>query len=362
MSKFSYYQHNFLNEMRHTTDPLADEVVEALFHGGFNPLVEESYATFQSNSQPIPEAFPEVLRQYFTRVSDEAALVDKDLTQAGSRLFQQHAPSLMAMLGALSLPYCYASGDGVQVLYLSKRIKDNPGKRLLETAAFVLDVCSPGAFEPAGKALRSIAKVRLMHAAIRYYTNKSGSWKGKWGKPINQEDMAGTNLAFSLIAIRGLRKMGHPITVEQAWNYLKLWNVVGKLMGIREELLPGNNREAFFLEKQIRKRTFYATPEGQTLTQSLVNHLTRETKGELPVSSLMYYLMGEEVAKLLNFDQTKSKKGMIGVIKVMNQLQSLRTNDSAYLEIIAAYNLQQIRLKKNGVLLKPFRLVSGLSD
>ena len=115
----------------------------------------------------------------------------------------------MNLLGLLSLPYCYAAADGARVLDLSERIKNKPEHRLNETADFVWDVMAPNAFKPDGKGFTSILKVRLLHAAIRFYTGKSSKWNAAdWGLPVNQEDMAGTNLSFSLLVVRGLRKFG----------------------------------------------------------------------------------------------------------------------------------------------------------
>lgn len=361
MSNFSYYQDSYLDKMRVLTDPLADAVVKDLFQKGFNPMVEQSYADFNYNYQKVPEAFPPILRDYFASLEHIDDSYENDLA-VGSKVFQQHAPDLMAMLGALSLPYCYASGHGVQVLYLSQRIRNNPAKRLLETASFVLDVCHPTAFLPEGKGYRAIAKVRLMHAAIRFYTLKSELWNKEWGEPINQEDMAGTNLAFSLIAIRGLRKLGHKISPEKANAYIQFWNAIGLNLGIKRELLPGNNREAFSLEKQISTRGFYPTDEGKLLTRTLIDHMRAETKDQVPVESLMHYLLGKEVAGFLGVNDSGKGKSMVAFIKIMNGFKSFGSNDNAYKESLKSYQVQKEKLEKAGVELKPYRLLDNLRD
>ena len=362
MSKFQFFQNSYLDAMRETADPLADAVVSELFQEGFNPMVEQSYSDFIYNHQEIPKAFPLVLKIYFQELEQPVDSASTKYILAGSRVFQQFAPDLMGMLGALSLPYCYASGKGVQVLHLSQRIRNNPAKRLLETASFVLDVCLPNSFEAEGKALRSIAKVRLMHAAIRFYTHKSGLWNPDWGVPINQEDMAGTNLAFSLIAIRGLRKLGHPVSPEQAHHFIQLWNIIGQKLGINEELLPENNREAFYLEKQISERGFYPTPEGRALTRTLIDHLVHETGAKLPVESLMHFLLGKEVASNLGVKNNGNAATISQALIIMNRLKSLKVNANAYQESVKAFKIQEKRLQNIGAGIKPYRLLKGLSD
>ena len=347
--------------MREAMDPFADDIVKELFQKGFNPMVEQSYANLIYNHQAIPAEFPPLLKEYFRSLEhiDDAFIKH---AQPGSKVFQKHAPDLMTMLGLLSLPYCYASGHGVQVLYLSERIRNNPAKRLLETAAFVLDVCHPQAFDPEGKAFRSIAKVRLMHAAIRYHILHSKLWDRKWGMPINQEDMAGTNLSFSLIAIRGLRKLGHNISPEQAHDFIQLWNAIGYNLGVQRELLPANNREAFFLEKQISGRGFCPTEEGKSLTRTLINHMMSETKGKVPIEAVMHHLLGEEVADNLGVKENGKGKSLIWFVKIMNGLKSLKVNDNAYLESLASYESQRQKLENAGIQLKPFRILKELRD
>lgn len=362
MSNFLFYQNHYLDAMRDTADPFADAVVEKLFKNGFNPLVEKSYSDFIYNYQEVPGSFPPVLKDYFMQMEQPLDARSLKNQLEGSKVFQQFGPDLMGMLGALSLPYCYASGKGVQVLHLSQRIRSNPAKRLLETASFVLDICLPNAFQPEGKAMRSIAKVRLMHAAIRFHTLKSKLWNPDWGLPINQEDMAGTNLSFSLIAIRGLRKLGHKITPGQAHNFIQLWNVIGLKLGVNKELLPENNREAFYLEKQISQRGFYPTPEGRELTRTLIDHLIFETQNKFPVESLMHFLLGEKVASNLGVKDNGKARSLGQVLKIINGFKSMNLNKNAYRESLKSFKTQKSRLEQKGMGIEPYRILKNLTD
>ena len=85
------------------------------------------------------------------------------------------------MLGFYSLPYCYAFADGAQVLVRSKRITDEVGMRLSETALFLLDCFVPGTFIHENKSLLTIAKVRLIHAFSRYFVSK---YAKDWNFPL----------------------------------------------------------------------------------------------------------------------------------------------------------------------------------
>lgn len=196
---------------------------------------------------------------------------DNKLMKKGSEFFVHHAEQIMQLLGLLSLPYCYAAADGAMVLYLTERLKNNAGKRLTDTAEFIWDVMAPNAFEKEGKGFASCLKIRLTHAAARYYTLKSDKWDNTLGFPINQEDMAGTNLSFSLIVIRGLRKFGHSFSYEEQHSFLHLWNIIGYLLGLEDDLITQDGKSAHALELAIRKMHFKSSQQGSELTRVLVS-------------------------------------------------------------------------------------------
>ncbi|MBK8044673.1 MAG: DUF2236 domain-containing protein [Haliscomenobacter sp.] len=77
----------------------------------------------------------------------------------------------------------------------------------METAQFVIDVLSPGGLSPAGKGVRSAQKVRLIHASIRHFLKQRGWDTEDLGEPLNQEDKAGTLMAFSALLLDGFKMM-----------------------------------------------------------------------------------------------------------------------------------------------------------
>lgn len=222
---------------------------------------------------------------------------DPSLLRRASQFFTTHATDILTMLGLYSLPYCYAGANGVKVLYHSSRIKEEPAKRLTETAQFVLDVCEPDSFSQEGKALVALLKVRLMHATARFYARRLIVDE----EPVNQEDMLGTLLAFSLIVIRGMRKTGISISSGEAEAFFHLWRVVGVLLGIEETHLPHTLRQASVLERQIRRREFRYSHEAKELTASLLKYIEQQSPkvpGFKP-ADMMGYLLGAEVSSCL---------------------------------------------------------------
>ncbi len=304
ITKEPLYSDTFLNEKRQQTDALADDFINAAFVNNNQKIKLRGFLESLITNKDLQNQQPDYQTPIFAQAAILPNWADINLINRGRNFFAQHADMVMNLLGLLSLPYCYAAADGARVLHFSERIKTDIEKRLIETAEFVWDVMDPKAFEPEGKGFVSILKVRLVHASIRYYLKNNNEWLSIWGKPVNQEDMAGTNLSFSLIVIRGLRKMGFTVNNQDQLAFLHLWNVIGYLLGLQEDMLPDDGKKANLLEKAISKRHFKATDHGAALASSLVNFIT-SVKAEVPLQpmeiiGLMRYLLGEKVAEILN--------------------------------------------------------------
>lgn len=271
------------------------------------------------------------------------AWADREKLSKGSSFFIRHSDTILSLLGLLSLPYCYAAADGAMVLYLTERLRDRPAKRLSDTADFIWDVMAPDAFNEEGKGFASCLKIRLTHALARHYVSKNEAWDEDLGIPVNQEDMAGTNLAFSLIVIRGLRKLGLAVSYEDQQSFMHLWNVIGYLLGLDEDLIPQDGKSATLLEVAIRKRHFRVSVQGKALTKSLLNHiiagdsLVRPSPKE--IYQIMRFLLGTEVADILEVPDNSGALYAPAFLKVAARLPRFDSGNMqlAYRERHAAF-------------------------
>lgn len=345
MKPAANYSFEFLASMRLRGDIAADSLITEVFADdiqktAFRTLLDSISVNIDlqevTNFYAVKEAF-----QLATKLPVWA---DQKLMNQGTAFFANHATAIMNLLGLLSLPYCYAAADGARVLDLSERIKNKPEHRLNETADFVWEVMAPNAFKPDGKGFTSILKVRLLHAAIRFYTGKSSKWNYDWGLPVNQEDMAGTNLSFSLLVIRGLRKFGLTIAYTEQQAFMHLWNVIGYLSGVDETLLPETGKEALLLEESIRKRNFKSSDHGISLTRSLIKYFSSVDASfpQKETMQLMRYLLGDEVADLLALPPQQVPMSTVYLLKFVNNFQLMRQYNSRF-----AYQKQRSEFKKS---------------
>lgn len=346
MKPAANYSFEFLASMRLHGDIAADSLITEVFADDIQKTAFRSLLdsiSINTDLQQVTNFY--AVKEAFQSAAKLPLWADQKLMDQGTAFFANHATAIMNLLGLLSLPYCYAAADGARVLDLSERIKNKPEHRLNETADFVWDVMAPNAFKPDGKGFASILKVRLLHAAIRFYTGKSGKWdEAAWGLPVNQEDMAGTNLSFSLIVIRGLRKFGLTVSYPEQQAFMHLWNVIGFLLGVDERLLPETGKEALLLEEAIRLRNFKSSEHGQSLTKSLVAYFATVDANSPPKQTmqLMRYLMGNDVADLLALPPQTAPISTVKFLQLISNFQVLRQINTKF-----SYQNQHFDFKKS---------------
>lgn len=221
VSTSNRWSDEFLDSMRMETDSYADKVVNDILHS----TREEEYALkffdfLIKNNDPIPDELPDIAKEYFKQTENLPPWADMNLIKKGEEIFNLYGPEFVLLLFCKSLPECYACWRGAQVLYDTGRLNEKRGniekakfnylsRRIMETAQFVLNVMAPGGLVPDGLGIRATQKVRLMHAAIRHFIRKNEWDLDSWGEPINQEDLAGTLMAFSIELI-GRKKPNAP--------------------------------------------------------------------------------------------------------------------------------------------------------
>jgi len=306
-----------LASMRVTGDPVVDPLVyeyfasagpeavgglmKSLFRGGVmppeHPLIQR-YTTVV-NGQPDPPLTPAVSR--------------------GQRLFELFGPEILLTLGSYAVPLAYAAGNGVQVIHRARRLKDDPIRRLCDTAQMVINVMQPGGLSRGEIGWRSVRKVRLIHAVIRHVvtTMHETPWDPTWGHPINQEDQAGTLLTFSVGAIHGLRLMKAAISKEDADDYMAAWTAVGRLLGVDERLLPVDELEGAELAKTIGARQHRATIEGQQLMSNLLDAVGSLFPFKGYAVSLSHFFLdstiyGENVIQILKLPKPNWTRYLVG--------------------------------------------------
>ena len=335
MNLLTQYTNLNFDQLRLKQDILADQAVEVLIS---QPNLASEINSWLVIPAKLPEYFPEELRLYFEFYLHKEKEFSGGKHRLAQEFFEQRGDMYLAVLGFYSLPYCYAFAAGAQVLVRSQRILDQIGERLGETTRFVLDIFKPGAFTSQDEAYLACAKVRLIHAYSRFFIRKyAKDWSQDFGEPINQEDLLGTNLAFSHIVLRGMTKLGMSPSSKEHQAVLGYWKWIGELMGIESSLWPSTAKEAFELDRLIRKRHLKPSDAGKKLTKALLEFYQKNIPDSFLTSQLeplLSYFLGKEASKAV---------GISGKIQLTGDLLGLFLKLSGLKTFGAVKNHESLR-------------------
>ena len=225
------------------------------------------------------------LQAYVTAAHPLPDWADPDRIARAEAMFMDYGALSVTMLFCASLPECYVVPDLATVLHATGQLEERAEHRIRTTGAMIFPVMMAGGLTlPTGSGIAQILKVRLIHATVRNLILRGSptqamasmsvpplapvqptdtmsqalhvhGWDLKaCGLPNNQEELAYTLLTFSYVFLRGMRRLGIPLTAEQERDYLHAWNVAGHFLGIRRELTVDTMDQAAKLFERMQKR------------------------------------------------------------------------------------------------------------
>ncbi len=282
---------------------------------------------FLSDYNPInSNKMPKILADILIRNEAKLAAIEQKQIVRATDYYWQNEQNIDIVLGLYALPYCYLGANGARVLQLSKRIQTDTYKRLKETGAFVKAVMLYDNWQ-SGYVYQVIRKVRLLHAIIRHFTQQSPSWNtAQWGLAINQEDMLGTNVAFSYIVLKGLEKMGISTPSEYEKAYLFIWKKIGESIGIDTKYLPENYQQYSLIDKTIAKRQFQESEQGKELALALLQVVRTQAGSEIVADLLqeqMRAFLGIENASMLGIFETNTDKNLLKAYQLSTKISQI---------------------------------------
>jgi hypothetical protein len=185
--------------------------------------------------------------------------------QTAQRLFGRYGTEISAALLLAALPQTYATRWGPNVLVATGGLVTDLRRRIQGTAGFLLRVMTPSGTAdscldppavPWEDAARASVALRVLHhtirtglspqgseAARRLGLSPPGSGEGN-DVPLNQEDLLGTLLTFTVTVFEVLERFGIAWTREEQEAYLRAWDKVGAVLGIGDATVIQKVRDA----------------------------------------------------------------------------------------------------------------------
>lgn len=256
-------------------DPLADALVEAMFGPGGPATTRAAIEdAFHSGLVADRTVAPEVA-DYFEAATATPYWVDPVLVRKGQAAIARAGVLGMVVLGDFALMGGYLSRRGIKPLMMTGELKEMAPRRLAETANWWIEVTTPGSLEPGGDGIVAALRVRLTHAHIRRWLNQNDQWDhDQWDSPINQIQLAGTHLLFSVACMGGLQRLGMHYDKSEREAITHLWRYIGWLMGIDESLLPATEADCWRLYWLMAATELNPDDDSQALAQALLGGIT----------------------------------------------------------------------------------------
>lgn len=220
----------------------------------------------------VPDA-PAELAAFFAHVDAVPYWVDTEQLELAARVTGRTGLwGMLVALPQLALMGGYLASRPDKTLVSTGDLDTMAPRRLAETANWWVEVTSPGAlgrFEPGFK---SVLRVRLMHAHVRAAMNQRPDWDhAAWDHPVNQVQIAGTLMLFSLANLAGCQAVGLRFSAKERAAVFHFWRYVGWLMGIDPELLPVTETDTWRLLWLEAATEFQPDPDSRRLGQALAS-------------------------------------------------------------------------------------------
>ncbi|CAM3764893.1 oxygenase MpaB family protein [Smaragdicoccus niigatensis] len=228
-------------------DEPMDRVVEWMHSVGMGQGRRMFEQALDNGIASVPNA-PEPLRDFFDLVENAPDWVDWDKIRRAQVVFRSGGADGLYVARDVSLLGGYMFSGFNKTLLRTGALKKGSNRRFAETMQWAMDLMHDDGLHPGGIGFKSTIRVRLIHAMVRRYVAEMPDWRTEdWGIPVNQTDMLATLLG-ALVA-PGLGGLGMGIFASPAESEASahMTRYVGWLIGVEEQWLPRNSREAVAL-------------------------------------------------------------------------------------------------------------------
>lgn len=312
-------------EFAQAEDPLADAVVRAT---STDPGARKQLERALREGSGIATG---PVRDFIQSVETTPYWLDRKRVEQGAKAITRTGLLGLFPLGDMSLMGGYLASRATKTLVGTGEIEHMAPQRLMETAAWWIDVTTPGNLKPRAAGYTAAIRVRLVHAHVRAAMNRRRDWDYEaWDRPVNQVQTVGTLLLFSQVFVIGTRLLGIRYTDRERADILHLWRYVGWLMGVDEELLPADEDDAWRLLWLLASTEFVPDEDSKRLANALLRTYAAPGEGRGPFgkvlghvatrvhSSISRLVLGSTNADFLELPDDPVAKGAVLAVAAAN--------------------------------------------
>jgi|GEM_PF-6372160 len=240
--------------------------------------------------------------------------------------------------GTLGLLAGYRNSAVAKTLCATSSLTTATPRRIAETAKFIFDVCDAKGMGRFSDGYKSAVKVRKVHAYVRGGLARSPHWRADlWGQPVSIMDTLSTSMGFWVPSVLSQNKLGHSLTRDEQFAMMTLWNYVGYLQGVPEELLPQDLDECYKIYCALRMVFPPADADSKLLAKSLLETFGRKNGRHTSLQSRLYHgtvagLLPKQYLIDLDIPQTNYKHYLKIMKPIIARREARCRQDPAFLE------------------------------
>ena len=186
--------------------------------------------------------------ELFRLLDEKPPGYDEDQLRRGAIAFWRAGPIVPPILAWSSIATGFSMYSSTRPVLFSGRLQDEDrvGDRLIESFRYIVAAYTPGGMGRFEDGFRLTAKVRMIHAAVRYALTRSDAWDwASWGVPINNLDSMHTQAGqFGVHFIDNVQKSGIRFTDREIEDIIALSRYVGWVIGVPADILHTDYADA----------------------------------------------------------------------------------------------------------------------
>jgi len=188
---------------------------------------------------------------------------------------------------------------------------DMAARRLLETSLWNLQLLKQDGLTVGGSGYCHTLQVRLMHARVRSGLLTADRTTAA-SRPIDQREMVHTWLGFSVVALSALQKAGLECAGETLADIFNFWQLVGRLLGIHEQLLAQMQTPAQAQHMLDQMHAGSAKPDANSLAlmRALSEALSLRLSPALQLPQEVMLLLIHALVRLFHGDELADRLGV----------------------------------------------------
>lgn len=282
------------------------------------------------SGKPSENTLPDNFLSLKEKHNQPPAWVNNELIEEAGGLSQRSGLTALLVLRDFALLGGYYFVNLTKPLVATGALEKGAVHRLYNTLHFWVEVSRTSA-QARDTRVDACLKTRFIHSASRLMIQKKyPDWDfGKLGTPINHADMVATSMAFTLYFLYGLEKLNFGFSQKEEEGVFHLWKYITWLMGVPENILPDNRKEAveffFFWTK------YQGAPDKDSLklAAALLNENTpvsllksaiiRNNMGYIH-KSISNYLIDDNVKSILKIPGVRFKNVFPGLLRFKNKM------------------------------------------